>query len=475
MGMGTLSRYWIWFGIDSLGHCHSREIPAAKTFMKQHFSQVTPPENLDNDAAEFTAREIQQQLVAWRAHRERVLLANMSLRCFISNQLKDFCYGLQQRFGTVYDLRGEELLPYVLDVHLEEDSYPNSESLISKILETFEPDKGNLSTWTIRIAKSDSQVKQILLEHGIEQVTDWFILNQTSIGQLQRILSSYDFTPEEIEFDLSLLNLYHQVYRQQILEERQRGSRKRYPEPNTEQLCQMAKLLAKTEGFSAEDVLTELQNLAQILREERVQRKIQPHYSKKYKTISYESGNSLLQELNDPLKEAVKTVIENRLNYYKPKKNTPKSQEKYQAKVENFIKALHWFHCHGISMGEIAEKLGFNDQPRVSRLLELKQFRSDIRRNTVWHLCQRITRLAQNREEITSEKLQNLSEKVEQALGEKIDQAIAEDRKNASTSQAYRQPSQLSKTICQYLKTAVVQVENQSIKIHQLIQENCKC
>lgn len=473
--MGTLSRYWIWFGIDSLGHCHSREIPAAKTFMKQHFSQVTLPENPDNDAAELTAREIQQQLVEWRSHSERVLLANISLRCFVSNQLKDFCYSLQQRFGKTYDLRGEELLPYVLDGHLEEDSHSDSESLTCKILETFEPSKGNLSTWTIRIAKSDSRVKQILLEHGIEQVTDWFILNQTSIGQLQRILSNHDSTPEEIEFYLNLLNLYHQVYRQQILEERQSGSRKRYPEPNLEQLGQMAKRLAKTERFSSEDILTELQHLAQILREERVQRKIQPNYAKKYNSISDKSDNASLQELNDCLADAVKTVIENRLNYYKPKKTTPKSQEKCRAKIENFIKALHWFHCHRISMGEIADKLGFNDQPRVSRLLELKQLRSDIRRNTVWSICQRINQLAQNREEITPEKLQNLSEKVEQALGEKIDQAIAEDRKNASTGQAYRQSSQLSKTICQYLKTAVFHVENQSFQIHQLIQENCKC
>jgi hypothetical protein len=474
MGMGTLSRYWIWFGIDSLGHCHSREIPAAKTFMKQHFSQVTPPENLDQDSAELTAREIQQQLVEWRSHPESVLLANISLRCFISNQLKDFCYSLQQRFGTTYDLRGEELLPYVLDGHLEEDYHADLESLTCKILETFEPSKGNLSTWTIRIAKSDSRVKQILLEHGIEQVTDWFILNQTSIGQLQRILS-HNSTPEEIEFYINLLNIYHQVYRQKILEERQSGSRKRYPEPNSEQLDQMAQLLAKTNSFSSEEVLTQLQNLSQILREERVQRKIQPRYAKKYNSISSQSENTSLQALNDGLSEAVKTVIENRLNYYKPKKNTPKSQEKYQAKVENFIKALHWFHCHRISMGEIAEKLGFNDQPRVSRLLELKQLRSDIRRNTVWYLCQRVTQLAQNREEITPEKLQNLSKKVEQALGEKIDQALAEDRKNASTGQAYRQSSQLSKTICQYLKTAVFHVENQSFKIDQLIQENCKC
>ncbi len=474
--MGTLSRYWIWFGIDSLGHCQSREIPAAETFMKQHFSPLTQVEKGTDLSSEWTPREIQQQLVEWLGDSERVLLANMSLRCFISNQLKDFCYSLQQRFGSAHDLRSEELLPYVLDPDLEENSDEKSESLTRKILESFEPSKGNLSTWTIRIAKSDMRVKQILLEHGIEQVTDWFILNQTSIGQLQRVLSGFNYHPTAIEHSLNLLNTYHQVYRQQILEERQKGSRKRYPEPSQEQLSQMATILPEADECSPEKVLTLLQDLAQILREERIQRKTQPHNRLTQQNINpHHSDNTSLQELNHCLSDAVKAVIEHRLIYYQPKKQTPTSQQKYQTKIENFIKALHWFHCHGFSMSEIAERLGFNDQPRVSRLLDLKQLRSDIRRNTIWYLCQRITQLAQNRQEINSEKLQNLSAKVEQALGDKIDSAIAEDRKNASTGKAYRQPSQLSQTICCYLKTATFKIENQSFKINQLIQEDCKC
>jgi flagellar biosynthesis chaperone FliJ/predicted XRE-type DNA-binding protein len=475
MVMGTLSRYWIWFGIDSLGHCQSREIPAAKTFMKQHFSQATPAETPVSSSSEWTPRQIQQQLVQWRGEAERALLANMSLRCFISNQLKDFCYSLQQRFGSAHDLQGEELLPYVLDPHLEEDAHPRSESLTSKILESFEPSKGNLSTWTIRIAKSDIRVKQILLEHGIEQVTDWLILNQTSVGQLQRILSSLNWTPTEIEHNLNLLNLYHQVYRQQILEERQKGSRKRYPEPSQEQLSQMATTLPGTDAGDPEQVLTQLQNLAQILREDRIQRKTQPHQYSKQNSYPHDSTPTSSQELNSALADAVKAVIENRLIYYQPKKKTPKAQEKARVKIENFIRALHWFHCHGMSMKEIAERLGFNDQPRVTRLLELKELRSDIRRNTVCCLCDQITQLAQQKQEINSEQLQNLSAKVEEALGEKIDQAIAEDRKTASTGTAYRQPGQLSKTICRYLKTAVFHIDNQSLKIDQLIQEDCKC
>jgi hypothetical protein len=443
--------------------------------MKQHFSQATPAENPVNSSSEWTPREIQQQLVQWRGDPERVLLANMSLRCFISNQLKDFCYSLQQRFGTAHDLRGEELLPYVLDPHLEEDAHQRSESLTSKILESFEPNKGNLSTWTIRIAKSDIRVKQILLEHGIEQVTDWFILNQISIGQLQRVLSDLNWTSTEIEDSLNLLNAYHQVYRQQILEDRQKGSRKRYPEPSQEQLSQMATILPGIDQGNPEKVLTQLQNLAQILREDRIQRKTQPHQYSKQNSYPHDSTPTSSQELNSALADAVEAVIENRLIYYQAKKKTPKAQEKARIKIENFIKALHCFHCHGMSMKEIAEQLGFNDQPRVTRLLELKKLRSDIRRNTVRCLCDQITQLAQQKEKINPEQLQNLSTKVEEALGEKIDQAIAEDRKTASTGTAYRQPGQLSKTICRYLKTAVFHIENQSVKIDQLIQEDCKC
>lgn len=495
MGMGILSGYWRWFRVDRLGHSHSQEIPEAKTFMQQHFGQVTSTD-------EQSHQQIQQQLMQWQSDPDRRKLTQICLCCFISYHLKEFCYRLEQHFGSVHGLKAEELLPSVLDWDLNTS---DSQSLTHQILTRFDPVKGNLSTWTNRMAKSDRDVKQILLLHGIEQITDWSLLNQTTVGQLQRLLSERNYcdqisflnsdrletqpqqesdgtaeiewrsTPVEIEHRLNLLQAYHRVYRAQILATRDRASRKRYPEPSLEQLSQIAITLELGEDFDPQEILWQLQRLAKLLRQDRINRKRQPRSLTKPDPQPNDVAIASEEQINLCLGDGVKQVIEHRLEGYKPKKNTSKAQEKAKIKIVNFLKALYWFHGEGILMSEIAQRLGLNDQPRVSRLLQLKQLRSDIRRKTVRCLCDRITQLAQTQGFINPDRLRDLDAKIEQVLGDRIDRAITEDQKTASTGKAYRQASKLSQIICQYLETAVFKIDNHSFNIYQLIKERPKC
>ena len=110
-------------------------------------------------------------------------MAEGCLRCFISNQIKEICLSLEQKFGKKHDFTSAELLPLVLDGirklprQAACGTQTTEPSLTKRILQTFDPDKGNLSTWTSRMFKSDREVKRLLLEHGIEQVTNWMILN----------------------------------------------------------------------------------------------------------------------------------------------------------------------------------------------------------------------------------------------------------------------------------------------------------
>ena len=463
VAMGVASRYWFLVGIDSFGNCRTKEFKENRTFFQEQFPGVA-------DSVDVPHRDIQRQLMQWFQFDDACRqIAESCLRCFISNQIQEICLVVEQKFGKKHDFTSAELLPLVLDdIHRLRRTggiQTTEASLTTRILQTFDPEKGNLSTWTSRMLKSDRTVKRFLLEHGIEQVTDWMILNYTSCGRLERILSGFDRTPEEISFALQLLDSYHQVYRTQILEQRQTGSRNRYPDPTAEQLQQIAERLrrdvaynAKTRRMSPEQVLKELQDLASLLRAERIRASQGSSpldfFHNEKQTINSQNEDveqsgflaDYRQQFDTCLAQSVEQVIQTRFTYLQGKKT-----EKAQKKAENYLRGLDLFHCHGVPMKEIAPQLGLTDQPHLSRLLELKNLRSDIGRSTLSCLQKCVLELA--RFYLNPDQLQNLNSKVQALLGEEIDTVIKEAEKEASTGHNRVMNSQLAQQICNYLNS----------------------
>ncbi|NEO99746.1 MAG: hypothetical protein F6K58_13920 [Symploca sp. SIO2E9] len=468
--MSALSQYWILVTIDGFGKCRTSEVEEAKVFFYQQFPALANQgqENLPH-------RDIQRQLVQLLQSKAIVSLqeddcwrmTKCCLRCFISNQMKQVCLELERKFGDKHDFKGVDLLPMVLDrtrslrINATDGVEKVPDSLTTRILHTFDPNKSNLSTWTTRMVKSDKEVRRFLLEHGIEQVTDWSILNRVTSGGLERILSEfYQRTSVEIEQAVQLLDSYHQVYRAQILKQRRQqgkaGVRSKYPPPSDEQLRQIAKRLSVN---SEQEVLQRLQELAKLLREYRIYKRggvVPIDYLDGLGTRVREEAISSVNITEDKdeltealgnylypcLLQAVEQVIINRVNYL---------QNKNPQKAENFLKALHLFHCQGVAMAEIATQLSFNAQYQVTRLLELKTFRADIRQKTLLHLRDRIFELVQKYRNPDS--ILDLEQKVTAFLEPQIDKVIQEAKKEASTSKNRVMNSQLSQTVCQYLDT----------------------
>jgi hypothetical protein len=276
-------------------------------------------------------------------------------------------------------------------------------------------------------------------------------------GRLKRILSELDRTPTEINQALQLLDSYHQVYRTQLLEYRKAGDKSRYPEPTTSQLQQMAEQLSATRTISAEKVLEQLQQLAQLLRSARIRARKGLARSEpldKSKTPARRNTTSTEADSNEHseflvgyrqhfdscLAQSVQQVIQARFTYLQGKKNQ---------KAQNFLKALHLFHCQGVSMKEIAPQLGLKDQPQVSRLLELKTLRSDIGRRMLLCLRNRVLHLAQCY--LDPRQLVDLESKLQSVLGEEIDKELENSKKENYIGHNRVMNSQLSQTICQYL------------------------
>ncbi len=364
------------------------------------------------------------------------------LRCFVSHQVESLCWQLEQRFGKQHDFTAAELLPYVLDSVREGVIY-NSSSLITRVLDTFDPSKGSLSTWTIRVFKGNSDVKRILREHGIEQVTNWMILSYMKPGHLESILKE-QYTEIEVNKALQLLDSFHEVYCTQLWQQRKTGTRSRYPQPTLEQLSQIANKLVPS--ITPEEVLEQLQNLGNLLRQERLCRTKTDNKAKPTKPTVNDSSNDFTStpQFDACMTGAVKQVIEARIIYLQGK-NTSKSQQK----AENFIKALDLFHCQGVPMKEIAPQLDLLDQPTVSRLLELNSLRSDIANAILKCLQSYILEYAQSR--YNPDALKEIEEKVKDTFGDDIQDLIEEAKKEANDSKARIKTSRLARKICSYL------------------------
>ena len=120
-----------------------------------------------------------------------------------------------------------------------------------------------------------------------------------------------------------------------------------------------------------------------------------------------------------------------------------------EPKKQQFITALELFHCQGVSMTEIASRIGLQAQFQVTRLMQLKNFRSDIRQQMLRDLRQQILEMAAIYTD--SEQLLKQEQQIEVALEEQVASVIEEAETEAS--QAKNQPlkSIFAQSLCRYL------------------------
>ncbi len=490
--MSDASRYWTLVRIDAAGQCKMEVIASAKAFFLASF-----PEYLTH--SEVPDAPVQRQLVAWMKEAgeeleikavsvsnnnegNRPFLAKLCLQCFISGQIERVCQRLEVQFGAKHGFTCSDLLRFVLDDDLRSPKNkitPAStgyQSLPQEILHSFNPDQSTLATWATRLVKHHRELNNFLLEQGVYLVSDWAILNDTNSKQVQRIFSQFHgFTSTEIELAQQLLESYHAVYRVQRLKARQSGIKGQCPPPTTEQLEQMGRRLSNHTGkvLRPETLMAKLQALATHLREYRIhirggslpQESLDTPVAG---TNSSTSGDRILpQDLIDDrnstdeptefllsyrqkflicLDQALAQVTEERFK---------KFQQKKPQKAEQFLTALQLFHCQGKSMGEIAQKIDVPAQFHVSRLLQLKSFRADVQREFLVLLRDRFIKVAKTYTD--PERLQALSQQIEEALDEQVTQVIQEAAVEASTATGAKNrttaTSLFAERLCRYLDT----------------------
>ena len=456
----NLSKYWTLHRL-SLGKCRGEEIIKAKEFLTQQIS----------GGEEVGDRSIISLL--WQLYQSESPepLAEVCLRCVISHYIKIQCHDLAKQYGRKHNFTLEDLLPLVLDSTDSSLNRGNHNSLTVRILQTFNLEKSSLSAWTKRILISDKEIKRFLLEHGIEQVTNWLLLKQYNTRQLQRILKEfYHYEQSKIEQLSKLLESYQIVYlaeiqaaRNQINQERkQQGLGKLktpYPAPNHQQLSSMADNLSPIWKLSPDEVLQELQNLAQLIRDYKSSRargvatqslgkteSTLPAYHQDEEDEINQFLTAFEHQYNSCFLRAVREVIEDRVKFYRRKKN---------AKDQQFLKALYLYHCQVVSMGEIAPQIGLEKEYQVSRLLQQNEIRADVARKIVSYLISEIFQILSEKlsEQLSQEKQSELRTKLTPILHEKVNTEIHKAQKEDSVSKNRSMKNKVSQAVCEYLDT----------------------
>jgi len=131
---------------------------------------------------------------------------------------------------------------------------------------------------------------------------------------------------------------------------------------------------------------------------------------------------------------------------------TRKLQRRDSQKAQQFLTALHLFHCQGQSMSDIARNFNYKGQFQISRLLKLKVLRADIQRELLVYLSDRILEKAQRYTDV--QRLQTVHHQIQEAIAEQVTKVIEDAATEASTATHERHqktPSLFAKRLCHYL------------------------
>jgi hypothetical protein len=447
--MTTTQRYWQIVRLDSSGKTRTDTLSTAQSYFEQNYPQIEESDIVDRAIVKALWQVMTQEAVAF-----------LCLRCNISHQIFQVCLHLERQFGNNYGFSLADLLPYVLDDD-GRSNHSTYQPLSYQILQKFDPERSSLSTWTAKLVKQHRELNSFLLQHGIYLLSDWAILNDTNPKKLQRILSDFHrLTATEITSAIALLESYHAVYRQERLRQRQQGQTSgQCPPPTTDQLQQIAQHLQPTKAIAPDVILHRLQALAQRLRQHRLHAKgnlattsiDDPHAKPIVEAIALSEPDDetagqtkFLQSYRQQMLAALDKAFEQAIAVRLQGKSS-----KAQQKAQIFAIALQLFHCQGMTMGEIATQVGLKAQFEVTRLLKLKEFRTDVRHYLLQDLQEKVRDLAADH--IRLERLRDLDSAIVAALTEQVDQLMRDAESDAKTAKSYTTGALFSRRLCEYL------------------------
>lgn len=444
--MVDISRYWQMIALTAAGQLQRQDFPDAQRWFQPQFGQGLEAETLSE-------RDCQQTL--WtliQTNGEDAPIAQLCLRCWLSHQIEAACGQLARQFGETYSFTAADLWPLTLDDDGQISStYP---SLTMQILAKYDPSQSALGTWASRLTKSHPSLNRFFMEQGLYRISPWAILNDTRIPQLPKALPH--LSQSELAAASQLLSAYHRVYRSDRLKQRQ-GRARRCVDPTDEQLQQIVPNEVPNVVFAR------LHDLADQLRQYRIAvRRRTPL------TQSLDSTESGVSNLSSPISDDAEQSQDDFLQRYRTRFIASLDQaieqtiQTYSVTYQKrkppqdgvYRQALTLFHCQGLSMGVIAKQLGLTNQVKVTRLLQLKQFRAKV---CIYWLNQLKAQVQTDAlQHISADRLTEIAQQLDHILLEETESVMAEAASEAQIPKNRTANSVFSRRLCKTVSAPAI-------------------
>lgn len=409
--MSASSRYWNIWRIsptrETVGY-KSCLVPTAQEFVEK----VANSQNQDIQAALLHYFHNKKTAV-------NAALAGLCLRCYVSDPILKACQRIDNLFGGEKRFTYQDLLRFVLDddgqalVILDSDRKnqlildENGEAKTTaykffsvRVLQTFKSDsqpRMSLDNWAYLQTQQNSELKDFLSEFGFQHLSDWALLNRARPKQLERLSVR----------DRHLVEVFHAVYRRDRLQQHSKGARK-CPDPSSAQQQEMLTRLQQTNvTINCTVVLMkELKQVAIQLRQYDIWSYREPLEIQDPHTGSYtlrpdlptDSLNELdvdqrefLEYLHRHLSLALTGAIEQEIG---DRITGLQKSHKYARFAQQLIPGLQLYYCQGMSLRDIAPKLGMTSWDQARRVLNPGELLSKVRTLTVQQLLDSILKKA---------------------------------------------------------------------------------
>ena len=264
---------------------------------------------------------------------------------------------------------------------------------------------------------------------GYRHLSDWALLNRVRRIQLERLS----------ERDRHLVEVFHAVYRRDRLQQRSKGAKK-CPDPSTVQLQEMLTRLqfANVTINTTVELMKELKQVAILLR----QYDIWTDFTDSLDKLDVEQREFLEflhQQLSLALAGAIKQEISDRISWLQ-------RSRKYAIFAQQLIPGLQLYYSQGMSLKDIAPRLGMTSWDQARRVLNPGELLSKVRTLTVQQLLDSILKKALEKGLTKlppeSNYLKTLAEQIEAFADAEIFQQAAEEiraGKNRRMNSAYAQ------------------------------------
>jgi len=469
--MTVSSRYWkIWRINPARERVGYKQVlaPLAKEFVHK---QLIKSQNNDLQSGLMSYFYANKNEVNIR----NIAQAGLCLRCYVSEPILKACRKLGSLFGVEKYFSYQDLLKFTLNddgktlVILDNDrktqlilddrgeaNTRDYQFFTVKVLQTFNADsqaRMSLDNWAYLQTKQNPEIKEFLSEFGFQHLSDWAILNKARPRQIQSLGKR----------DRNLVEVYHTVYRRDRVRQGKSGA-KRCPDPNNVQLQEMLAGL-QTRNItitSTNELLKELKQVAVQLRQYDVWSNREPLEildpdTGNYITrgdLSYDSidesdveEQEFLLFLHEQLRITLIESIQEEIRSCVAKLEKSKA---YAPFAPQFIPGLQLYYNQGLSLKDIAPRLGMKNWDRARRILNPGELLNNVRFSCLQQLLKSILQKAEEKGLIEippqPEYLQSLAEQIAAFADAEIFQAAGEEiraGKNRKMESLYAQQLRL--------------------------------